>query len=195
MVQGTHRLLKGDLFLAADAMRTEHPQLLAQATPASTGLQMPTRAWQASCVAPPLVFWPRSVALAIGRHAVVEVAGTCVSRKIERMKFFRHRRPSHNSLLGITRAKDRVRIKFAVHIIFKVKSGSEQIQEFVNKYTTLTGSGKEDPTITAGVTSRRFPLAKIFLQWAVRLGCQKVAPATLRFIGRTRRMPFGYSPS
>ena len=45
-------------------------------------------------------------------------------------------------------SKDRVRIKFAVHIIFKVKSDSQHIQEFVNKYTTLTGSGKEDPNAT-----------------------------------------------
>ena len=45
-------------------------------------------------------------------------------------------------------SKDRVKIKFAVHIIFKVKSDSEQVREFVNKYTTLTGSGKEDPNAT-----------------------------------------------
>jgi regulator of protease activity HflC (stomatin/prohibitin superfamily) len=53
-------------------------------------------------------------------------------------------------------SKDRVRVKFAVHIIFKVKSDSEQIREFVNKYTTLTGSGKEDPNATVKTAYSNF---------------------------------------
>ena len=53
-------------------------------------------------------------------------------------------------------SKDRVRIKFAVHIIFKVKSSSEQIQEFVNQYTTLTGSGREDPNATVKTAYNNF---------------------------------------
>ena len=53
-------------------------------------------------------------------------------------------------------SKDRVRIKFAVHIIFKVKSSSEEIQEFVNQYTTLTGSGREDPNATVKTAYNNF---------------------------------------
>ncbi len=53
-------------------------------------------------------------------------------------------------------SKDRVRIKFAVHIIFKIKSSSEEIQEFVNKFTTLTGSGREDPNATVKTAYNNF---------------------------------------
>ncbi len=68
-------------------------------------------------------------------------------------------------------SKDRVRIKFAVHIIFKVKSESEQIQEFVNKYTTLTGSGKEDPNATVKTAYNNF--VKEPLRTAARNEVQK----------------------
>ena len=68
-------------------------------------------------------------------------------------------------------SKDRVRIKFAVHIIFKVKSDSEQIQEFVNKYTTLTGSGKEDPNATVKTAYGNF--VKEPLRTAARNEVQK----------------------
>jgi hypothetical protein len=68
-------------------------------------------------------------------------------------------------------SKDRVRIKFAVHIIFKVKSDSEQIQEFVNKYTTLTGSGKEDPNATVKTAYSNF--VKEPLRTAARNEVQK----------------------
>ena len=68
-------------------------------------------------------------------------------------------------------SKDRVRIKFAVHIIFKVKSGSEQIQEFVNKYTTLSGSGKEDPNATVKTAYANF--VKEPLRTAARNEVQK----------------------
>ena len=68
-------------------------------------------------------------------------------------------------------SKDRVRIKFAVHIIFKVKSDSEQIREFVNKYTTLTGSGKEDPNATVKTAYGNF--VKEPLRTAARNEVQK----------------------
>ena len=68
-------------------------------------------------------------------------------------------------------SKDRVRIKFAVHIIFKVKSDSEQIQQFVNKYTTLTGSGKEDPNATVKTAYNNF--VKEPLRTAARNEVQK----------------------
>ncbi len=68
-------------------------------------------------------------------------------------------------------SKDRVRIKFAVHIIFKVKSGSEEIQAFVNKYTTLTGSGKEDPNATVKTAYSNF--VKEPLRTAARNEVQK----------------------
>jgi len=68
-------------------------------------------------------------------------------------------------------SKDRVRIKLAVHIIFKIKSDSEQIQEFVNKYTTLTGSGKEDPNATVKTAYGNF--VKEPLRTAARNEIQK----------------------
>ncbi len=68
-------------------------------------------------------------------------------------------------------SKDRVKIKFAVHIIFKIKPESAQIEEFVNKYTTLTGSGKEDPNATVKTAYDNF--VKERLRTAARNEVQK----------------------
>jgi regulator of protease activity HflC (stomatin/prohibitin superfamily) len=69
-------------------------------------------------------------------------------------------------------SKDRVRIKFAVHIIFKVKSDSEQIKDFVNKYTTLRVSGREDPNATVKTAYDNF--VKEPLRTAARNEVQKL---------------------
>jgi regulator of protease activity HflC (stomatin/prohibitin superfamily) len=68
-------------------------------------------------------------------------------------------------------SKDRVRIKFGVHIVFKIKSAPEEIQEFVNKYTTLTGSGREDPNATVKTAYNNF--VKEPLRTAARNEVQK----------------------